>query len=170
MYENNKSPYSSTLRTFDSTNYNSIATFETKAQSICDICTDNTDSCLALVEQSQQFGETSLDEFVCKLYEIGKLKDSEDDQEEEEEVDDNDDDDDMGNNDEDDYDDSLDDEDDNDGEEEDDDEDNENFDNEEDLMDDDDDDASDIEFSVAGTSEDDEDDNDLDEDLLFQLI
>jgi hypothetical protein len=27
-----------------------IATFETKAQSICDICTDNTDSCLALVE------------------------------------------------------------------------------------------------------------------------
>ena len=24
MYENNKSPYSSTLRTFDSTNYNSI--------------------------------------------------------------------------------------------------------------------------------------------------
>ncbi|XP_076077249.1 DDB1- and CUL4-associated factor 1-like [Mytilus galloprovincialis] len=166
MYENSKSPYSSTLRTFDSTNYSSITTFETKAQSICDICTENTDSCIAMVEQNQQFGETSMDEFVCKLYEIGKLKDSEDDQqaEEEEEMDDNDDDDDGVNLD----DDELDSFDENDGDEIDNEDDNDDDgDDNDDDDDDDDDDASDIEFSVAGTSE--EDDGDLDEDLLFQL-
>lgn len=171
MYESNKSPYSSILRTLDATNYSTIATFETKAQSICDICTENTDSCIAMVEQSQQFGDTSMDEFICKLYEVGKLKDSEDDQnaEEEEEMEDNDDDDDdVGNLDEDDDLDSIDD---NDDEGDDDNEAEEEDDNEDDAFlddDDDDDDVSDLEFSVAGTS-DEEEDNDLDEDLLFQL-
>ncbi|KAJ8302050.1 hypothetical protein KUTeg_021037 [Tegillarca granosa] len=52
-----RSPYGSTFRTFDATDYSSIATID-----------------------NQQYTDTTTEEFVCKLYEVGKLKDAEDDQ------------------------------------------------------------------------------------------
>ncbi|XP_069101399.1 DDB1- and CUL4-associated factor 1-like isoform X2 [Argopecten irradians] len=153
-----RSPFGSTFRTFDSKDYSSIATVDVKSGSIADLCCDQADTLLAVVE-NQDFSETGTKESVCKLYEIGKLRDSEDDQQEEEEDDgledddDDDDEDDILN-----MDDSLDDSNDSfeaDGDDDDDDDDN----------DDDDDDEED--FSI---SDGDDEDDDLDDDILFQLV
>ncbi|KAL3852286.1 hypothetical protein ACJMK2_015948 [Sinanodonta woodiana] len=91
-----RSPYGSTFRTFDGTNYSSIATIDVKSRNISDLCTDRSDCYLAIVE-NQHFIETGAEENICRIYELGKLKDKDDDQadeEEEEEMEEEDDDDD----------------------------------------------------------------------------
>ncbi|XP_060078486.1 DDB1- and CUL4-associated factor 1-like [Ylistrum balloti] len=154
-----RSPYGSTFRTFDSKDYSSIATIDVKSGSIADLCCDKADCFLAVVENQDFTDETATKESVCKLYEIGKLRDAEDDQPEEEEddgmeEDDDDDEDDILN-----MDDSLDDSNDSfDGEGDDDDGD-DNGEN-----DDDDDDDEDISISDV------DDEDDLDDDILFQLV
>ncbi|XP_062610768.1 DDB1- and CUL4-associated factor 1-like [Saccostrea cucullata] len=80
-----RSPYSSTFRTFDSTDYSSIATIDVKSKSILDLCTDKSDCYLAVVENLNT--DLGTEEFVCKLYEVGKLRDEEDNQPEDEEED-----------------------------------------------------------------------------------
>ncbi|XP_033745476.1 DDB1- and CUL4-associated factor 1-like [Pecten maximus] len=150
-----RSPYGSTFRTFDSKDYTSIATVDVKSGSIADLCCDQADCFLAVVE-NQDFTETGTKESVCKLYEIGKLRDAEDDLQEEEEDDgleDDDDDDD----DEDDIlnmEDSLDDS-------------NDSFDvDRDDDENEDDDDIDEEDFSISDV----DDEDDLDDDILFQLV
>lgn len=95
-----KSPFGSAFRTFDSKDYSNIATIDVK-RNIFDLCTDPTDCYLAVIENTSS-PETLADESVCRLYEVGLLKDEDDDQAEEEEEeeavedDDDDDDDDDG--------------------------------------------------------------------------
>ncbi|ESO82730.1 hypothetical protein LOTGIDRAFT_184499, partial [Lottia gigantea] len=95
------SPYSSTLRTFDSSDYTSIGTKDLKTKSIFDLSTDKSDCLLAVVE-NQKFLETSAEESICRLYEVGKRRDDEEDQMEDEEVKVNDDDEDDDDDDDDD--------------------------------------------------------------------
>ncbi|XP_050398769.1 DDB1- and CUL4-associated factor 1 [Patella vulgata] len=99
-----RSPYSSTLRTFDSTDYTHIGTKDLKTKSIFDLSTDKSDCYLAVVE-NQKFSERSGEESLCRLYEVGKRRDDEEDQPEEEEEKGNDDDDDEDDDDDDDDDD-----------------------------------------------------------------
>nr|XP_022300005.1 DDB1- and CUL4-associated factor 1-like isoform X2 [Crassostrea virginica] len=147
-----RSPYSSTFRTFDSTDYSSIATMDVRSKSISDLCTDNSDCYLAVVENLNT--DLGTEEYVCKLYEVGKLRDEEDDQPEDDELDavddeDDDDDDDLLN----DFNDSNDDDDDDDDDDEDDE------DNEEEN--------GDFSFSDIGS---DDDGEDIDDDALFELL
>jgi len=77
-------PYDSAFRTFDAYDYSVIATTDSK-KTIFDLCPDQNDSVIAVIEGSCA-------ESVCRLYEIGRLKKREDDdsdeQTEEEENDD----------------------------------------------------------------------------------
>ncbi|XP_046327233.1 DDB1- and CUL4-associated factor 1-like isoform X2 [Haliotis rufescens] len=163
-----RTPYGSTLRTFDATDYSSIGTMDLKTKSIFDLCTDKSDCYLAVVE-NQQFSEVTGEESVCRLYEMGKLRDEEDDQQEEEEEEEeeedggDDDDDDDDDDDEDlnidlgdlgsdlDLDDLIDDEEENEEAEE----------------------AEPEEYSIASDDDDDDDndgDVDIDDDALFELV
>lgn len=47
------SPFGSTFRTFDTTNYSLIATIDVKSRSISDLATDSLDSYLAVIEVSR---------------------------------------------------------------------------------------------------------------------
>lgn len=85
LEEMKRTQFSSTLRTFDATDYSSIGTLDLKTRSIFDLCTDKFDFCLAVVEQISQFSENGAEESICRLYEIGKIRDEEDDVQEEEE-------------------------------------------------------------------------------------
>ncbi|GCB66585.1 hypothetical protein scyTo_0000617 [Scyliorhinus torazame] len=93
-----KSPFGSSFRTFDATDYKPIATLDVK-RNIFDLCTDTKDCYLAVIEnQGSSMDALSMDT-VCRLYEVGRQRlaeeeDEEEDQEEEEEDDDDDDDDD----------------------------------------------------------------------------
>lgn len=82
-----KSPYGSTFRTFDASDYSIIATTDVK-KTIFDLCTDKTDSYLAIIE-NQRNEDTLSDESLCRLYEVGQVK-ADDDQSEDEEEEDND--------------------------------------------------------------------------------
>ncbi|KAK2180243.1 hypothetical protein NP493_452g02036 [Ridgeia piscesae] len=73
-----KSPFGSAFRTFDSQDYSNIATVDVK-RNIFDLCTDPTDCYLAVIENTSS-PETLADESVCRLYEVGLLKDEDDDQ------------------------------------------------------------------------------------------
>ncbi|XP_041347553.1 DDB1- and CUL4-associated factor 1-like [Gigantopelta aegis] len=159
-----RSQYGSTLRTFDATDYSSIGTMDLKTKSIFDLCTDKSDCFLAVVE-NQQFSETGAEESVCRLYEVGKLRDAEDDQEEEEEEEEE-----VGG-----------DEDDDDDDEDDDDDisniveslgDGESSDDNQDEGDEGGDNAvfEAEEFSPSSDDLADDDDDDLDDDLLFDLV
>ncbi|XP_074658215.1 DDB1- and CUL4-associated factor 1-like [Tubulanus polymorphus] len=75
--DDERSPMGTSFRTFDATNYASIATVDVK-KSILDICTDRSDCYLAVIE-SQKNADALSDESVCKLYEVGRRRDSEED-------------------------------------------------------------------------------------------
>ncbi|XP_055999036.1 DDB1- and CUL4-associated factor 1-like isoform X3 [Ostrea edulis] len=148
-----RSPYSHTFRTFDATDYTSITTIDVKSESISDLCTDKSDFYLAVVENLKT--DLGTEENVCKLYEIGRLRDEDDRPEEDEDeldMDDVDDDDDdiltdfNNSNDED-----GDEDDGNDSEEEDDDDD------------------DNVAFSFSDMSEEDDGD-DVDDDALYELL
>ncbi|XP_069792896.1 DDB1- and CUL4-associated factor 1-like isoform X1 [Narcine bancroftii] len=93
-----KSPFGSSFRTFDATDYKPIATLDVK-RNIFDLCTDTKDCYLAVIEnQGSSMDALSMDT-ICRLYEVGRQRlaeeeDEEEDQEEEEEEEDDDDDDD----------------------------------------------------------------------------
>ncbi|XP_078803974.1 DDB1- and CUL4-associated factor 1-like isoform X3 [Oryzias latipes] len=81
-----KSPFDSSFRTFDATNYKPIATVDVK-KNIFDLCTDSKDSFLAVIENQDA---QSLDT-VCRLYEVGRQKlaeEGDDDQEEDDQEED----------------------------------------------------------------------------------
>ncbi|XP_034725345.1 DDB1- and CUL4-associated factor 1-like [Etheostoma cragini] len=103
MDQQMKSPFGSSFRTFDATEYKPIATVDVK-RNIFDLCTDTKDCYLAVIENQDT---VSLDT-VCRLYEVGRQKlaeegDDDDDQDDEDQDeddssdtdDDDDDDDDM---------------------------------------------------------------------------
>ncbi|XP_029991164.1 DDB1- and CUL4-associated factor 1-like isoform X2 [Sphaeramia orbicularis] len=101
MDQQMKSPFGSSFRTFDATDYKPIATVDVK-RNIFDLCTDTKDCYLAVIENQDA---VSLDT-VCRLYEVGRQKlaeegDDEDDEDQDadddssDSSDDDDDDDDM---------------------------------------------------------------------------
>uniref|UniRef100_A0A671X6U8 DDB1- and CUL4-associated factor 1 n=1 Tax=Sparus aurata TaxID=8175 RepID=A0A671X6U8_SPAAU len=96
MDQQMKSPFGSSFRTFDATDYKPIATVDVK-RNIFDLCTDTKDCYLAVIENQDT---VSLDT-VCRLYEVGRQKlaeegddDDQDDDDDSSDTDDDDDDDD----------------------------------------------------------------------------
>lgn len=75
-----KSPFGSSFRTFDATDYKPIATVDVK-RNIFDLCTDSKDNYVAVIENQDS---VSLDT-VCRLYEVGRQKLAEEGNDEEEE-------------------------------------------------------------------------------------
>uniref|UniRef100_A0A8D3D6J1 DDB1- and CUL4-associated factor 1 n=1 Tax=Scophthalmus maximus TaxID=52904 RepID=A0A8D3D6J1_SCOMX len=69
MDQQMKSPFGSSFRTFDATDYKPIATVDVK-RNIFDLCTDEKDCYLAVIENQDT---VSLDT-VCRLYEVGRQK------------------------------------------------------------------------------------------------
>ncbi|KAM3620844.1 uncharacterized protein V6R79_002806 [Siganus canaliculatus] len=88
MDQQMKSPFGSSFRTFDATDYKPIATVDVK-RNIFDLCTDTKDCYLAVIENQDT---VSLDT-VCRLYEVGRQKlaeEGDDDDQEDEDQDDDD--------------------------------------------------------------------------------
>uniref|UniRef100_A0A3Q3BBL1 DDB1- and CUL4-associated factor 1 n=1 Tax=Kryptolebias marmoratus TaxID=37003 RepID=A0A3Q3BBL1_KRYMA len=69
MDQQMKSPFGSSFRTFDATDYEPIATVDVK-RNIFDLCTDTKDCYLAVIENQDSI---SLDT-ICRLYEVGRQK------------------------------------------------------------------------------------------------
>uniref|UniRef100_A0A4W3HJP3 DDB1- and CUL4-associated factor 1 n=1 Tax=Callorhinchus milii TaxID=7868 RepID=A0A4W3HJP3_CALMI len=92
MEERMKSPFGSSFRTFDATDYKPIATLDVK-RNIFDLCTDTKDCYLAVIENQGSMDALSMDT-VCRLYEVGRQRLAEEEDEEEDQEDDDDDDDD----------------------------------------------------------------------------
>ncbi|XP_066554396.1 ddb1 and cul4 associated factor 1 isoform X2 [Amia ocellicauda] len=95
MEQQMKSPFGSSFRTFDATDYKPIATIDVK-RNIFDLCTDTKDCYLAVIENQDSMNMDT----VCRLYEVGRQRlaeeeEDEDDQEDEDQEDDDDDDDDS---------------------------------------------------------------------------
>ncbi|KAF4109544.1 hypothetical protein G5714_008796 [Onychostoma macrolepis] len=91
MEQQMKSPFGSSFRTFDATDYKPIATIDVK-RNIFDLCTDTKDCYLAVIENQDSINMDT----VCRLYEVGRqrLAEEEEDEEDQEEDDQDEDDDD----------------------------------------------------------------------------
>ncbi|XP_036064990.1 DDB1- and CUL4-associated factor 1-like isoform X1 [Onychomys torridus] len=85
LEERMKSPFGSSFRTFNATDYKPIATIDVK-QNIFDLCTDTKDCYLAVIENQGSMGAPNMDT-VCRLYEVGRqcLSEEEDEEEDSEE-------------------------------------------------------------------------------------
>ena len=97
--DSHRSPYGSSFRTFDSSDYTNIATVDIK-RTIYDLAVDPGDNFIAVVENmsTREAIRYESGESVCRLYEVGRNKEAdedvdEDDEEEEDEDGDDDDDD-----------------------------------------------------------------------------
>ncbi|KAL4655686.1 protein VPRBP-like [Arapaima gigas] len=92
MEQQMKSPFGSSFRTFDATDYKPIATIDVK-RNIFDLCTDTKDCYLAVIENQDSINMDT----VCRLYEVGRQRlaeEEEDDEDQDEDQEDDDDDDD----------------------------------------------------------------------------
>lgn len=103
MDQQMKSPFGSSFRTFDATDYKPIATVDVK-RNIFDLCTDTKDCYLAVIENQDT---VSLDT-VCRLYEVGRQKLAEEGDDDDQDEDQDDDDSSDSDDDEDDDDDDMD--------------------------------------------------------------
>uniref|UniRef100_A0AAY5L238 DDB1- and CUL4-associated factor 1 n=1 Tax=Esox lucius TaxID=8010 RepID=A0AAY5L238_ESOLU len=81
MDQQMKSPFGSSFRTFDATDYKPIATVDVK-RNIFDLCTDNRDCYLAVIENQDSI---SMDT-VCRLYEVGRQRLPEEGEDDEDQV------------------------------------------------------------------------------------
>ncbi|XP_061430043.1 LOW QUALITY PROTEIN: DDB1- and CUL4-associated factor 1 [Lethenteron reissneri] len=93
MEEQMKSPFGSSFRTFNATDYKPIATIDVK-KNIFDLCTDTKDCYLAVIENQKGLDSLSMDS-VCRLYEVGRQRLAEEEEEEEEQEDEEEDEDDS---------------------------------------------------------------------------
>uniref|UniRef100_A0A3B3XTT7 DDB1- and CUL4-associated factor 1 n=1 Tax=Poecilia mexicana TaxID=48701 RepID=A0A3B3XTT7_9TELE len=84
-----KSPFGSSFRTFNATDYKPIATIDVK-KNIFDLCTDTKDCYLAVIENQDSVNTDT----VCRLYEVGRQRLAEEEEEDEEDQEEDDDDDD----------------------------------------------------------------------------
>uniref|UniRef100_A0A2K6ETX0 DDB1- and CUL4-associated factor 1 n=1 Tax=Propithecus coquereli TaxID=379532 RepID=A0A2K6ETX0_PROCO len=84
MEERMKSPFGSSFRTFNATDYKPIATIDVK-RNIFDLCTDTKDCYLAVIENQGSMDALNMDT-VCRLYEVGRQRLAEDEDEEEDQV------------------------------------------------------------------------------------
>lgn len=79
-----KSPFGSSFRTFNATDYKPIATIDVK-RNIFDLCTDTKDCYLAVIENQDSVNTDT----VCRLYEVGRQRLAEEEEDEEDQEDDN---------------------------------------------------------------------------------
>uniref|UniRef100_A0A8C2L9F3 DDB1- and CUL4-associated factor 1 n=1 Tax=Cyprinus carpio TaxID=7962 RepID=A0A8C2L9F3_CYPCA len=81
MDQQMKSPFGSSFRTFDATDYKPIATIDVK-RNIFDLCTDTKDCYLAVIENQDSINMDT----VCRLYEVGRQRLAEEEEDEEDQV------------------------------------------------------------------------------------
>uniref|UniRef100_A0A669PVE0 DDB1- and CUL4-associated factor 1 n=1 Tax=Phasianus colchicus TaxID=9054 RepID=A0A669PVE0_PHACC len=82
LEERMRSPFGSSFRTFNATDYKPIATIDVK-RNIFDLCTDSKDCYLAVIENQGSMDSMNMDT-VCRLYEVGRQRLAEDEEDEEE--------------------------------------------------------------------------------------